>query len=130
MSINYSNSFEESVVTSSAILPEDAGEGSLRPKTITEYIGQEKAKDNLSVFIEAARKNELIGTWTPKAGEDICLFHSTEDDMVPFVNSALMGEALKSTDCRLEEVFGGFGDHIQGLAIFILSVSGYFAQAD
>lgn len=81
-------------------------------------------------FIEAARKNELIGTWTPKAGEDICLFHSTEDDMVPFVNSALMGEALESTDCRLEEVFGGFGDHIQGLAIFILSVSGYFAQAD
>jgi len=56
MSINYSNSYEESVVTSSAILPEDSAEGSLRPKTITEYIGQEKAKDNLSVFIEAARR--------------------------------------------------------------------------
>lgn len=56
MSINYSNSFEESVVTSSSILPEDINEGSLRPKTITEYIGQEKAKDNLSVFIEAARR--------------------------------------------------------------------------
>ena len=56
MSINYSNSYEESMVTSSAILPEDSAEGSLRPKTITEYIGQEKAKDNLSVFIEAARR--------------------------------------------------------------------------
>ncbi len=56
MSINYSNSFEESVVTSSSILPEDVHEGSLRPKNITEYIGQEKAKDNLSVFIEAARR--------------------------------------------------------------------------
>ncbi len=56
MSINYSNSFEESVVTTAAILPEDRNEASLRPKTISEYVGQEKAKDNLSVFIEAARK--------------------------------------------------------------------------
>lgn len=31
-------------------------EGSLRPKTLEEYIGQEKAKENLSVFIEAARQ--------------------------------------------------------------------------
>ena len=39
-------------------LQEDAQEGSLRPKTLREYIGQEKAKDNLSIFIEAARKRE------------------------------------------------------------------------
>ena len=56
MSINYSNSFEDSVVTSAAIQPEDRSEASLRPKNISEYIGQEKAKENLSVFIEAARK--------------------------------------------------------------------------
>jgi Holliday junction DNA helicase RuvB len=29
---------------------------SLRPKTLSEYIGQDKVKDNMSVFIEAARK--------------------------------------------------------------------------
>ena len=39
-------------------LQEDAQEGSLRPKTLKEYIGQEKAKENLAVFIEAARKRE------------------------------------------------------------------------
>jgi len=33
-----------------------AQEGSLRPKTLREYIGQEKAKDNLAVFIQAAQK--------------------------------------------------------------------------
>lgn len=62
MSINFSDGLEETpVVTSSSVLPEDAGEGSLRPKTITEYIGQEKAKDNLSVFIDAARlRNEPL----------------------------------------------------------------------
>ena len=56
MSIEFSNSYAENLVTSATILPEDVSEGSLRPKNISEYIGQEKAKDNLSVFIEAARK--------------------------------------------------------------------------
>ena len=36
--------------------PEDAEvENPLRPKRLTEYIGQEKVKENLSIFIEAAR---------------------------------------------------------------------------
>lgn len=62
MSINFSDGLEDqNMVTSSSVLPEDAGEGSLRPKTISEYIGQEKAKDNLSVFIDAARmRNEPL----------------------------------------------------------------------
>ena len=31
-------------------------EGSLRPRTLTEYVGQERVKESLAVFIEAARK--------------------------------------------------------------------------
>ncbi len=34
----------------------DDNEGSLRPRVLTEYIGQEKLKDNLNIFIEAAKK--------------------------------------------------------------------------
>ena len=62
MSINFSDGLEDQqIVTSSSVLPEDSGEGSLRPRTITEYIGLEKAKDNLSVFIDAARlRNEPL----------------------------------------------------------------------
>lgn len=62
MSINFTDGLEDqTMVTSSSVLPEDAGEGGLRPKTISEYIGQEKAKDNLSVFIDAARmRNEPL----------------------------------------------------------------------
>ena len=42
-------------------LEEDAGEVTLRPKTLKEYIGQEKAKENLSVFIDAAKlRNEPL----------------------------------------------------------------------
>ena len=45
---------EEPLVTTS-LTRDDENEGSLRPKTLAEYIGQEKAKGNLSVFIEAAK---------------------------------------------------------------------------
>ena len=55
MSINYANDDEEHIVTSTSILPEDANEGSLRPRTLNEYIGQKKVKENLSIFIEAAK---------------------------------------------------------------------------
>jgi Holliday junction DNA helicase RuvB len=55
MSISFSGDVEEQVITSSTILPEDVNEGSLRPRFLNEYIGQEKAKENLSVFIKAAK---------------------------------------------------------------------------
>ena len=44
----------EPLVTTS-LTREDEGEYSLRPKTLREYIGQEKAKGNLEVFIQAAK---------------------------------------------------------------------------
>lgn len=55
MSINFSDEINDELITTAVSIPEDNGEGSLRPKTITEYIGQEKAKENLSVFINAAK---------------------------------------------------------------------------
>ena len=55
MSINFSDEVNDEIITTAASLPEDSAEGSLRPKTLTEYIGQEKAKANLVVFINAAK---------------------------------------------------------------------------
>ena len=57
MSISFSEEAQsqQPFVTSTSIQPEDSAEGSLRPRFIREYIGQEKAKDNLQVFIDAAR---------------------------------------------------------------------------
>ena len=55
MSINFSDNVNNEIITTAASLPEDSAEGSLRPKTLDEYIGQEKAKTNLSVFINAAK---------------------------------------------------------------------------
>ena len=54
MSIDFSEDNSESLTTT-ASLPEDNAEGSLRPRTLAEYIGQEKAKGNLEIFIGAAK---------------------------------------------------------------------------
>ena len=60
MAIDFSNTefeaegLDEPLVTTS-LTREDESEGSLRPRTLREYIGQEKAKGNLEVFIQAAK---------------------------------------------------------------------------
>lgn len=56
MSIDFGADLYEEPIVAKTFLSEDANEGSLRPHTLTEYIGQEKAKQNLSIFIEAARR--------------------------------------------------------------------------
>ena len=55
MSIDYSEEMSAPLVTTS-LTPQDEGEVSLRPRLLADYIGQEKAKGNLSVYIEAARR--------------------------------------------------------------------------
>ena len=55
MSIDYGQE-SYSPVVSTTFTKEDINEFSLRPRTLSEYVGQEKAKENLSVFIEAAKR--------------------------------------------------------------------------
>ena len=56
LSIDFGTDIYEEPIVAKTFLSEDAQEGSLRPKTLQEYIGQEKAKGNLAVFIAAAKK--------------------------------------------------------------------------
>ena len=63
MSIDFSMEPEEvrEPLMTTSLRPEDEGEGSLRPRSLAEYIGQKKAKDNLSIFIDAAKmRNEPL----------------------------------------------------------------------
>jgi len=65
MSIDFSDGgamtpAEEPLLTKSAI-SEDESEWQLRPRTLSEYIGQDRVKSNLAVFIESAkRRNEPL----------------------------------------------------------------------
>ena len=47
--------FENRIMSTSYIREDNEGEASLRPKTLEEYVGQSKAKENLKVCIDAAK---------------------------------------------------------------------------
>ena len=52
--------FDDRLVTSE-VMESDGEQYSLRPRTLEEYIGQDKVKQNISVFIEAAlKRNEAL----------------------------------------------------------------------
>jgi Holliday junction DNA helicase RuvB len=61
------SNFEEFELDSRLLAPEETGEDSdeggefsLRPQRLTEYIGQSRAKENLSVYIEAAKSRRDV----------------------------------------------------------------------
>jgi len=61
MSINFSDELfpeeeSEAVLLSAKYSSEDTHEAKLRPQTLAEYVGKTKAKDNLSIFLEGARR--------------------------------------------------------------------------
>jgi holliday junction DNA helicase RuvB len=58
---------DDSRVISTSFGPEDRYEGALRPERLEDFVGQERHKENLRVFIEAARRRG--------EGLDHCLFH-------------------------------------------------------
>ena len=50
--------FENRIVSPDYSFTEDEAELSLRPRTLNEYIGQDKAKDNLRIYITAAKQRK------------------------------------------------------------------------
>ena len=56
MSIEFNEDIITGPIISPGYAPQDAGEIGLRPKLLADYTGQEKAKGNLSIYIEAARR--------------------------------------------------------------------------
>ena len=59
--INEEMDFENRIVSPDYDYKEDEAELSLRPKTLNDYIGQDKVKDNLRIYITAAKqRNETL----------------------------------------------------------------------
>ncbi len=60
MSLEFSEGLDTPITTPTYV-PQDAAAIGLRPKLLADYTGQEKAKGNLAVYIEAARmRNESL----------------------------------------------------------------------
>ena len=53
---DYDNGYADERLVMSTKSEEDAEENVLRPKTMSEYVGQQKLKDNLAVYIAAAKQ--------------------------------------------------------------------------
>ena len=47
---------EHRIITSAAQLDDEALEASIRPKRLSEYLGQQAVREQLSIYIEAAKK--------------------------------------------------------------------------
>ncbi len=59
MSIEFSGGMsDDERIVSSRSLSEEENDFSLRPKSMDDYVGQTQVKENLKIFIEAARKRE------------------------------------------------------------------------
>ena len=53
---------EERIVNGGIIEEDVVAEPGLRPRTLCEYVGQSKVKDNLNVYIEAAKTAKKLST--------------------------------------------------------------------
>lgn len=68
--------FENRIVTPEFRSEDNDVELSLRPKFMSEYIGQGKVKENLSVYIKAAKgRGELLTTFYFMAHRDSAKLH-------------------------------------------------------
>ena len=56
--MNFDDNFDNRLVTSEFTTLDDEVETSLRPRVLSEYVGQQKAKETLKIYIEAARERK------------------------------------------------------------------------
>ena len=64
---------DERFVTSDFISEDAEIEVGLRPRNLSEYIGQEKAKNNLEIYIKAVLLGNTVQS-NPLSKTDYCLF--------------------------------------------------------
>ena len=55
---DYETVFEDRIIMPEYSPQDSETEISLRPKTLSEYVGQQKAKENLKIYIDAARQRK------------------------------------------------------------------------
>ncbi len=53
--MDFTDAYEDRIVTSTFTTEDEDIESGLRPKSLSDYVGQEKAKESLKIFIEAAK---------------------------------------------------------------------------
>ena len=79
-----------------------------------------KVTDKMSELYLAMYENSMTNDFYPKA--PIYMFHSMEDDVVPFVNATIMSYYLSAQGANAEYNFGEYGIHRKACIRFIMTV--------
>ena len=64
----------------------------------------------------------LSSGWAPPEGSKVLLFHSTEDDVVPFFNSQTLYDNLNAAGSDVKLVSGAYGGHTNAEIDFALAI--------
>jgi len=94
--------------------------GSKKLSTILTTNARDKSKSETKRFYNELLDNSIPTTYVPQA--PLFMFHSEDDQTVPFINSQLLQRQFRYADTDIEYDFGHYGNHQQGALKFILKV--------
>lgn len=83
--------------------------------------GIDRQKDETARFYRELINNSIPEDYYPRA--DLYMFHSEDDQTVPFINSQLMQRQFKQHSPHVEYDFDHYGDHMKGAVKFLLKVA-------
>ena len=77
-----------------------------------------------AAVMDISRRFSLTSGWKPAAGSKILIYHSTQDDLVPYANYPAMKEYLDTVagDCDITWSSGPHGGHVAGYVQFFRNV--------
>lgn len=82
--------------------------------------GVDKSKNETARLYKELQANSIPSSFVPQT--PLFMFHSEDDQTVPFLNSQLMQRQFRSTGADIEYDFGHYGSHQSGAIRFILKV--------
>lgn len=89
---------------------------------LTKILTQEardKTLEKTSIIYDSMVRNSIIN-WNPKS--PVFLFHSTTDDMVPFINSKNLKESFEKQGVEFVSDFSDYGSHLEAAVEFMKRV--------
>ena len=99
--------------------------GTTRTSDILTAEGMDPTSDIVAELYKAMSENSVLSySWVPQA--PVYLFHSMNDDVVPFVNASKAKSKWK--DANIQYNFGYYGSHVMALLRFIFTVQNWLEE--
>ncbi len=83
--------------------------------------GTDRTKRETARFYAELASNSIPKDFVPKA--PLYMFHSEDDETVPFINSQLMQRQFREKNSAVEYNFGHYGTHMKGALTFLKAVA-------